>query len=132
MSAFGKCRCDCQHEKQNHFIMSALFCQRDFLYQKIKPKKKPYTQANMCLLHISRNFKVIISLNKLYYILINYKLYSLSLTNCEQLRKCNCLYRSSLSVMFFFSIDIRSNQFRFDLIMQWHSLYSEILLQHII
>ena len=36
-----------------------------------------------------------------------------ALANCKQLKKCNRLYRSSLSA--FFSIDIRSNQFRVDL-----------------
>ena len=58
---------------------------------KIKLEKNTYTQANTYLLHISRNFKYIFK-----YIL----LYSLSLANCKQLRKCNRLYRSSLSAMF--------------------------------
>ena len=58
---------------------------------KIKLEKNPYTQTNMCLLHIARNFKNI----------FKYKLYSLSLANCKQLRMCNHLYRSQLSDRFF-------------------------------
>ena len=57
-------------------------------------------------------------------------LYSLSLANGIQLRMRNRLYRWSLfSMFFFFSVDIRSNQFRVDLIIKLLSLYSETLLQ---
>ena len=44
-----------------------------------------------------------------------YKLYSLSLANCKQLRKCNHVYWLLLFAMLF-SVDIRSNQLRVDLI----------------
>ena len=68
MSAFGKCQRDCWCEKQNDFVVSALFCQGDFFFHfkssklsKKKEKKKldknTHTQANMCLLRISRNFR---------------------------------------------------------------------------
>ena len=99
-SAFAECQRDCRREKLNHYITSALFCWRDFNRPlqkfktiKIKPEKNPYTQANTCLLHVSRNFKDIFK--------FMYILYSLFLVNCKQLRKCNCLYRSLLSAMFF-------------------------------
>ena len=46
-----------------------------------------------------------------------YMLYSLSLANCKQPRKHNRLYRLLLFAMFFFSVDIRSNQVRVDLSM---------------
>ena len=58
---------------------------------KIKLEQNPNTQKNMCLLHISKNFKNI----------FKYKLYSLSLANCKQLRMCNHLYRPQLSDRFF-------------------------------
>ena len=40
----------------------------------------------------------------------------LSLANCKQLRKCNCLYQSLLLAMFFLSIDVKIQSFysRFD------------------
>ena len=35
----------------------------------------------------------------------------LSLANCKQLRKCNCLYQSLLLAMFFLSIDVKIQSF---------------------
>ena len=85
--------------KSLHHV-GTFFCWRDFNRPlqkfrtiKIKPEKNPYTQANTCLLHVSRNFKDIFK--------FMYILYSLFLVNCKQLRKCNRLYRSLLSAMFF-------------------------------
>ena len=86
---------------------------------KIKSEKNPYTQANKYLLHISKNFKDIFI----------YILFSLSLANSKQLRKCNHFYRLSLSAMSF-SIDIRSNQFRVNLIKK--CLYFKTLFQRIV
>ena len=44
MSAFGKCQRDCWCEKQNDFVVSALFCQGDFFCHfkssKLSKKKK--------------------------------------------------------------------------------------------
>ena len=114
MSTFAKCRRDCRREKLNHCITSAHFCQRDFFLPlqkfktiKIKPEKNLYAQANTCLIHVSMNCKDIFK--------FMYILYSSFLVNCKQLRKCNRPYRSLQSATFF-SIDIRSNQFRVDLI----------------
>ena len=51
-----------------------------------------------------QKFKTIkIKLEKKTYTQAKYMLFSLSLGNCKQLRKCNHLYRSSLSAMFFFN-----------------------------
>ena len=106
--------CDCRHGKVRLLYHFGTFLPTWFFlplqkFKTIKTKmgKNPYTQANMCLLHISRNFKDIYK-----YIM----LYSLSLANCKQLRKYYRFYRSSLSAgfFFFFSIDFRSNQFRVD------------------
>ena len=73
---------------------------------KIKLEKNTYTQANMCLLHISRNFKDIFKS-------ICFTLYlSQTVNNWESaivFVDCCCL------PCFFISIDIRSNQFRVDL-----------------
>ena len=60
---------------------------------KIKWEKNLYTQANTCLLHISRNFKDI----------FKYIWFTLSLANCKHMTKRNRLYRSSLSAIFFFN-----------------------------
>ena len=60
---------------------------------KIKREKNLYTQANTCLLHISRNFKDI----------FKYIWFTLSLANCKHMTKRNRLYRSSLSAIFFFN-----------------------------
>ena len=113
-SAFAKCRRDCQREKLNHCITSAHLCWCDFFLPlqkfktiKIKPEKNPCAQASTCLIHVSRNFKDIFK--------FMYILYSSFLVNCKQLRKCNRPYRSLQSATFF-SIDIRSNQFRVHLI----------------
>ena len=67
-----------------------------------KPAKNPHTQANMCLLHISRYFHM-------------YLLYSLSLANYKQMRNCNRLHWSLLFACFL-SVDIRCDEFRVDLI----------------
>ena len=90
-----------------HFFADVIF----FATSKVQSYQNLYTQTNTCSLHISRNFKDIFIVFILKTI---YMLRSLSLENCKQLRKWNRLYRSSLSAMFF-SIDIRSNQFRVDL-----------------
>ena len=65
----------------------------------IKPQKIPYTPPKI----FQRYFQI-------------YLLYSLSLANCKLMRKYHSRNWSSLSFMFFFSIEIRSNQFRVYLI----------------
>ena len=40
-----------------HFFADMIFSATSKVPINIKPEKNPYTQANMCLVHISRNFK---------------------------------------------------------------------------
>ena len=47
---------------RQHFFGDVIFCatwKGKFKTTKIRLEKNPYTQANTCLLHISRNFKIL-------------------------------------------------------------------------
>ena len=92
-------------ESRRHFFADVIF----FTTWKVqnyqnKTGKNPNIQTNTYLLHISSNFKDIFK-----YIC------AFTSANCKQLRKWNRLYRSSLFAVFL-KVDIRSNQFRVDLI----------------
>ena len=97
---------------KNHFIASAIFCRRDFFCHfesselSKKTGEKLYTQTNACLLHISRNFKDI----------FKYICFTLYLQQTVNNWESAIIFIDRCCLPCFFSADIRSNQFRIDLI----------------
>ena len=73
---------------------------------KIKPEKNPYTQINTCLLHISWNFKDI----------FKYNCFTLYLLQTVNKWESAIVFIDHCCMPCFFPINIRSNQFRVDLI----------------
>ena len=69
-------------------------------------EKDSYTQTNPCLRHISRNFKDI----------FKYICFTLYLEQTVNSRESAIVFIGRWCLPCFFSIDIRSNQFRMDLI----------------
>ena len=112
-SAFSKCQRDCQRNvkcktivSRRHFFADVIFSATSKVqnYQNKTPEKSFYPSKYVLTTYLKefqRHFQI-------------YLFYYLSLANCK-LRKCNRLYRLLLSAMFF-SIDIRSNHVRVDLI----------------
>ena len=79
---------------------------RKFRTIKIKLEKNSYTQTNACLLHISRNFKDI----------FKYICFTLYLQQTVNNWESAIIFIDRCCLPCFFSADIRSNQFRIDLI----------------
>ena len=79
---------------------------RKFRTIKKKLEKNSYTQTNVCLLHISRNFKDI----------FKYICFTFYLQQTVNHWESAIIFIDRCCLPFFFSADIRSNQFRKDLI----------------
>ena len=89
-----------------NFVLTWFFLPlRKFRIIKIKLKKNSYTQTNACLLHISGNFKDI----------FKYICFTLYLQQTVNNWESAIIFINRCCLPCFYSVDVRSNQFRIDL-----------------